>query len=104
MFTEAMTLEAFEEEIAGDDNKIIIDFVSRACCPCKVLSKTLEEFSKKYPSQKIIKIDVEIVSELARRYFVRSVPTLIILKAGEVVQQWTGTCSEVKLLQLLADE
>ena len=103
MFTEALSLEAFEEAIVDDTSKIIIDFVSRTCAPCKALGVTLQDFSKKYPKQKIIKVDVEIINELARKFFVRSVPTLIILQDGEVKTQWTGTCSEKKLLELLEE-
>ncbi|HQF90290.1 MAG TPA: thioredoxin [Caldisericia bacterium] len=92
------TKETFVEEINSE--KVLVDFWAPWCGPCKMLSGTLEQIQKE-TNIKIVKVNVDEESELASTYNIRSLPTLILFKNGEMVNQIVGAVSKNKILEML---
>lgn len=80
----------FDALVATPDRTIVIDFFATWCGPCKMLAPVLEEVSAAYPDVSFGKIDVDEEEDIARRYGISVIPTLIALKNGEVVKKATG--------------
>lgn len=93
------TKETFVEEINSEE-KVLVDFWAPWCSPCKMLSGTLEQIQKE-TNIKIVKVNVDEESELASTYNIRSLPTLILFKNGEMVNQIVGAVSKNKILEML---
>lgn len=85
-----ITTEEFENEVLKSDAPVIVDFYATWCGPCKMLSPVLDEFSEKHPDIKIVKIDVDEETPLAIKFGVASIPTLLLFKNGEKVNQTLG--------------
>ena len=93
------TKETFVEELNSEE-KVLVDFWAPWCGPCKMLSGTLEQIQKE-TNIKIVKVNVDDESELASTYNIRSLPTLILFKNGEMVNQIVGAVSKNKILEML---
>ena len=77
------------EQLVNDD-LVLVDFFATWCGPCKMLSPVLEEISQERSSVKIVKVDIDNESDLARRFGVMSVPTMILFKQGQEVSKQVG--------------
>lgn len=78
----------FNEEIQGE--LVVVDFFATWCGPCKMISPILEKFASEHPEVKVIKVDVDDFTNIAREYGVSSIPTLILFKNGELVDRKVG--------------
>lgn len=83
--------ESFDEEVLKSDVLVLADFYSDSCIPCKRLSPVLAELEEDFDSSlKIVKININFDSELAERYDVQSVPTLVLFDNGTEVERIKG--------------
>jgi thioredoxin 1 len=90
------------DSIISDSRPVIVDFHALWCSPCKIQSPILKEVAAELGERvKIIKIDVDNNSEIARRYSVQSVPTIIIFKNGKLVWRQSGVVSKSQLKNVL---
>jgi thioredoxin 1 len=90
------------ETIINDSRPVIVDFHALWCSPCKMQSPILKEVAAELgESVKIIKIDVDQNNEIAGRYNVQSVPTLIIFKNGKLIWRQSGVVSKNQLKSVL---
>jgi thioredoxin 1 len=90
------------ETIINDSRPVIVDFHALWCSPCKIQSPILKEVATELgESVKIIKIDVDQNNEIAGRYNVQSVPTLIIFKNGKLIWRQSGVVSKNQLKSVL---
>lgn len=81
----------FNEEVLKSDKPVLIDFWAAWCGPCKLLGPTIEELHKEMGDKaKIGKVNVDDNQSLAAAYGVMSIPTVIILKGGKIVEQFIG--------------
>lgn len=80
---------------------VVVDFFANWCGPCKMLAPVLEEVEREVTDVKFIKIDVDREEELARRFGVMSIPTLIIFKDGKVVNQNVGFVSKDDIINMI---
>ena len=94
--------ENFEEEIKT--GKVLVDFYAVWCGPCKMMHPVIEEIAKENPNLKIIKVDVDQHEELAQRYGIMSIPTLLFLKDGEVVEKRIGFTPKEILAEWISKE
>lgn len=78
------------DEIINNKDLILIDFYATWCGPCKMMHPILEEIEKEYNEVKIIKVDVDKNEELARKYTIMSIPTLILFNNGIQKQKNIG--------------
>jgi thioredoxin 1 len=81
----------FEEEVIKSDLPVIIDFWAVWCAPCRMIAPIIEEFAETYEGRaKVGKLDVDSNQQTAIKYGVRSIPTVLIVKNGEVVDTIIG--------------
>jgi thioredoxin 1 len=91
------------DAIISDPRPVIVDFHALWCSPCKMQSPILKEVAAELGDRvKIIKIDVDNNNEIARRYSVQSVPTIIIFKDGRAVWRQSGVTTKNQLKSVLA--
>lgn len=97
-----ITTDNFEQEVLQSDVPVLVDFWADWCMPCKMVAPVLEEMSKEYEGKlKIGELDVDSQADLAARYNVVSIPTLMIFKNGEVVGQQIGAAPRDRLEKLV---
>ena len=105
MATVNVTDENFENEVLKSSKPILVDFWAEWCGPCKQLAPTVEEVADLMVSSiKVCKMDVDTNQDLAVRYGVRSIPTLLIFKNGEVASTQIGAISKQQLEDFIAKE
>ena len=90
----------FDEEVKGASEPVLVDFWAEWCGPCKMIAPTLEEISRDYAGKlKVGKLNVDDNPDIARRFEVMSIPTLILFKDGEPVQRLIGAKGKGQLVQ-----
>lgn len=88
---EIFTSENFEQAVLGATLPVIVDFSATWCGPCKMMAPTLEKLADEYQGKVLIgKIDVEENMDIAMRYRVMNVPTLLIFKDGKLLDTMVG--------------
>ncbi len=85
-----ITKENFEAEVMQADRLTVLDFFAGWCGPCMMLKPVLEELSGQMPQVKFCKTDVDEQMELAQRFGVQSIPTLLVVKNGQIVKTLVG--------------
>lgn len=81
----------FKEEVLNSDKPVLVDFWAAWCGPCKLLGPTIEELHKEMGDKvKVGKVNVDENQALAAAYGIMSIPTVIILKGGKIVEQFIG--------------
>jgi len=92
----------FDATLASTTQPVLVDFWAPWCGPCKAIAPVLDELAEEMGDKVcIIKINVDDNQELAARFSVRAIPTLLILKNGQVVHQMVGLKSKTDLIQQL---
>ena len=87
----AITESNFEDEVMKSDVPVAIDFWAVWCGPCKIVAPIVEELAKDYEGKlKVAKCDVDSNQAIAIKYGIRTIPTLLIFKDGEVAEQIIG--------------
>ena len=91
----------FEEEVIKSEKKVLIDFYADWCGPCKMIGPVVEGLADENPNIKVVKVNVDDNSDLAAKYQVMSIPTLIVVNNGEVVNKSVGLISKGEILDLV---
>jgi len=100
----AITDTNFENEVIKSELPVLIDFWAVWCGPCKMVSPIVEELSREYEGKlKVAKCDVDSNQNIAIKYGIRSIPTLLIFKDGEVVEQIVGAVPKHHIIAKIAD-
>ena len=96
-----ITTENFEAEVLNGQGRILVDFYADWCGPCKMLSPILEKITLENPEIKICKINVDENTNLAQKYGVMSIPTVLVFEDGEVKETSVGLVSKSKIEEML---
>jgi len=93
----------FQEEILDNDGLSIIDFWAEWCGPCRLIGPIVEQIGEEYAGKvKVGKLDVDSNPEVSMKYGIRSIPTILFLKNGEIVDKHVGTTTKAKLEEKIA--
>lgn len=99
-----VTQDNFESEVKKSDVPVLLDFWAEWCMPCKMIAPVLEELSGEYEGKiKIGKVNVDQEQDLASQYNVVSIPTLLLLKNGEVVKQQVGAVPRPQIEEMFKE-
>lgn len=98
-----VTNSNFDTEVLQSGKPVLIDFYANWCMPCKMLAPVIEEISNELSDAKVCKIDIDEEPELAQRFQVMSIPTLVIMKEGKVVNTVVGARPKQEIVGMLAD-
>ena len=93
---------AFETEVVQSPTPVLVDFWAPWCGPCKLIGPIVEELAGQYAGKvKVVKVNVDNNQDLAARFGIRGIPTVMIFKGGEVASSFVGLRSKEDLAQAL---
>lgn len=84
------------------EGKVLVDFFATWCGPCKMLAPVLEEVAKEYPDIKFVKMDVDECSNVSKEYGIMSVPTLLKLENGKLIDKKIGYVNKEELIKWIS--
>ena len=96
-----VTSSNFESEVLNSSKTVLIDFYADWCGPCKRLAPIVEEIAKENENVKVVKIIVDDAQDLAVKYQVMSIPTLVVIKDGKEVNRVVGLTDKSEILNII---
>ena len=96
-----ITKENFQKEVVESEKRVLLDFWASWCGPCRMLSPIVDEIAEERTDIKVGKVNVDEQQELAATFNVMSIPTLIVLDKGQVVNQSVGVRPKKQILAML---
>ena len=92
---------SFNQEVLNSDKPVLMDFWAPWCGPCRMVVPLVEEIAKERSNITVVKINVDEEQELAMQFGVMSIPTLVVMKNGKIVNQVTGARPKAQILAML---
>ncbi len=97
-----ITSENFEEEVLKSDKKVIIDFYADWCGPCKMMSPVIDKIAEENAETiKVGKVNVDENQELAMKYNVMSIPTILVFKNGTISKTFVGVTTKEEIEEVI---
>lgn len=96
-----LTNANFEAEVMQSDKPVLIDFYATWCGPCQMVAPLVAEIAAENDSCKVCKVDVDAAPELAQRFGVSSIPTLVVIKNGQLTAKTVGAKPKEAILEML---
>lgn len=90
----------FQEEVINSEKPVLIDFWASWCGPCRMVSPIVEQIAEEYPQYKIGKVNIDEEPELASQYGIMSIPTLLVVKNGEITNKSIGAKNKKQILEM----
>ncbi len=101
MSVQTITMENFDKIVLQSDKPVLVDFWAEWCGPCRMVSPIVDEIAEERGDIVVGKINVDEQGELAVRFGVMSIPTLLVFKGGEIAQTAVGARPKADILALL---
>ena len=89
------------EELKSSEKPVLLDFFAEWCGPCRMVSPIVDEIANEHPEYLVAKINVDEQPELAAEFGVMSIPTLVVMKDGKIVNQSAGARPKAQILAML---
>ena len=99
-----LTKDNFAQEVLHSEKPVLVDFWASWCGPCMALAPTIDEIAEEERGIKVCKVNVDEEPELARRFRVMSIPTLMVFRSGEMVRREAGGKSKGEILEMVGEE
>ncbi len=96
-----ITKENYDAEVLASDKTVLLDFWASWCGPCRMLSPTVDAIAEERPDIKVGKVNVDEQNELAAQFGIMSIPTLVVIKNGQIVTQSAGVQPKAAILAML---
>ena len=96
-----ITKDNFKQEVIGSDKPVLVDFWASWCGPCRMVLPLVDEIANERSDIKVCKVNVDEQPELAAQYRVMTIPTLMVFKDGEIVNQSSGAKPKKQILGML---
>ncbi len=91
----------FQNEVLNSDKTVLLDFWASWCAPCRMVVPIVEEIANEHRDIKVGKINVDEEPELVNKFSIMSIPTLVVMKNGKIVQQVSGARPKNAILEML---
>ena len=91
----------FEQEVLQSEKTVLVDFYANWCGPCKMLSPIVDEVAEEVKNVKVCKVNIDEARDLAIKYDIMSIPTLLVFKNGIVVNNSLGLIKKEQIFDLL---
>ncbi len=96
-----VTKDNYQAEVVGSDKAVLLDFWATWCGPCRMIAPILEDVAAEREDVKVCKIDVDQEGELAQQFGIMSIPTLVVMEGGRIVNKAVGAMPMDSILALL---
>lgn len=96
-----VTNDTFEKEVLNSNIPVLVDFYADWCGPCKMLSPTVDEVANENDDIKVVKVNVDEAQDVAIKYQVMSIPTLVVIKNGNEVNRSVGVIDKEEILSMI---
>lgn len=97
----AINNETFEDEVLKSEMPVLLDFWAPWCGPCQMLGPIVEAIAEENPDIKVCKINIDENPDLASQFKIMSIPTLVVMKDGEVYKKSVGVISKSEILEMV---